>query len=187
MTNTFRKIYKKTGNSGSSSDYQLVGNVGVDGVELDIMKGASSSTDGEIGLIPRPIKGQDKYLLQGNGTWKHPYTALNEIGLIGPVLFFPDYENRFAIISKEGGTYEIEYYGYIQLHGRNGSGTSGNSLMRCYINDVQIVEFTGPPNPYRYYQSGLFPVSPGDQISLQGGTWSESNNVYFIPLKSYNV
>ena len=42
MANTFRKVYRKTGNSGSASDYQLVGNVGVDGVELDIMKGATS-------------------------------------------------------------------------------------------------------------------------------------------------
>ena len=83
MANTFRKIYKKTGNSGSSSDYQLVGNVGVDGVELDIMKGASSSTDGEIGLIPKPIKGQDKYLLQGNGTWNSPENILKATSLIG--------------------------------------------------------------------------------------------------------
>ena len=57
LANTFRKIYKKTGNSGSSSDYQLVGNIGVNGVELDIMKGASSSTDGELGLVPKPTKG----------------------------------------------------------------------------------------------------------------------------------
>ena len=53
LANTFRKIYKKTGSSGTSSDYQLVGNVGVNGVELDIMQGASSSVDGEIGLVPK--------------------------------------------------------------------------------------------------------------------------------------
>ena len=47
MANTFRKVYKKTGNSGSSSDYQLVGNIGVNGVELDIMKGAASSSAGD--------------------------------------------------------------------------------------------------------------------------------------------
>ena len=69
MANTFRKVYKKTGNSGTSSDYQLVGNVGVDGVELDIMKGATSSTDGELGLVPKPTKGQEDYILSGNGIW----------------------------------------------------------------------------------------------------------------------
>ena len=69
MTNTFRKIYKKTGNSGSSSDYQLVGNVGVNGVELDIMKGASSSTDGEIGLVPKPSKDDYNFFLKANGIW----------------------------------------------------------------------------------------------------------------------
>ena len=44
MANTFRKVYKKTGNSGSAADYQLVGNIGVNGVELDIMKGISPKT-----------------------------------------------------------------------------------------------------------------------------------------------
>ena len=76
MANTFRKIYKKTGNSGSSSDYQLVGNVGVNGVELDIMKGATSGADGEIGLVPKPVMGQESgYVLAGNGT----FSSLNEM------------------------------------------------------------------------------------------------------------
>ena len=69
MANTFRKIYKKTGNSGSASDYQLVGNVGVDGVELDIMKGATSSADGEIGLVPKPTSSDIKMVLKSDGTW----------------------------------------------------------------------------------------------------------------------
>ena len=54
MANTFRKIYKKTGSTGTSADYTLVGNVGVDGVELDIMKGATLDSEGEIGLVPKP-------------------------------------------------------------------------------------------------------------------------------------
>ena len=70
MANTFRKIYKKTGNSGTSSDYQLVGNIGVNGVELDIMKGASSSTDGELGLVPKPSAGSSERYLSANGTFK---------------------------------------------------------------------------------------------------------------------
>ena len=72
MANTFRKIYKKTGNSGTSSDYQLVGNIGVNGVELDIMKGASSSADGEIGLVPKPTMGTANRYLRCDGTWSVP-------------------------------------------------------------------------------------------------------------------
>ena len=64
MANTFRKVYKKTGNSGTSSDYQLVGNIGVNGVELDIMKGATSSADGEIGLVPKPTSSDIKMVLK---------------------------------------------------------------------------------------------------------------------------
>ena len=69
MANTFRKIYKRTGSSGTVADYQLVGNVGVDGVELDIMKGASSSTDGELGLVPKPTKEKYNFVLKANGIW----------------------------------------------------------------------------------------------------------------------
>ena len=54
LANTFCKIYKKTGSTGTSADYTLVGNVGVDGVELDIMKGATLDSEGEIGLVPKP-------------------------------------------------------------------------------------------------------------------------------------
>ena len=72
MANTFRKIYKKTGSSGTSSDYQLVGNVGVNGVELDIMKGSSSSAAGEIGLVPKPAAGSSNRYLRCDGTWSVP-------------------------------------------------------------------------------------------------------------------
>ena len=83
MTNTFRKIYKKTGNSGSSSDYQLVGNVGVNGVELDIMKGASSSVDGEIGLVPKPTMGTANRYLRCDGTWTVPPNTVSTLSSLG--------------------------------------------------------------------------------------------------------
>lgn len=58
MANTFRKIYKKIGNSGSDADYELIANVGVNGIDLDIMQGATAEADGEIGLVPKPTSGQ---------------------------------------------------------------------------------------------------------------------------------
>ena len=85
MANTFRKVYKKTGNSGSAADYQLVGNIGVNGVELDIMKGATSSVDGEIGLVPKPTKGQENFILTGNGSFKDITDVLNTAGWNKPV------------------------------------------------------------------------------------------------------
>ena len=70
LANTFRKIYKKTGNAGTSADYTLVGNIGVNGVELDIMKGASEEADGELGLVPKPTAGSEERYLSANGTFK---------------------------------------------------------------------------------------------------------------------
>lgn len=70
MANTFRKVYKKTGNNGNESDYQLIANVGVNGVDLDIMKGASTLTAGEIGLVPKASIGKSNRYLSSDGTWK---------------------------------------------------------------------------------------------------------------------
>jgi len=69
---TFNKIYKKVANNGNDADYQVVGQVGVNGVPLDIMSGASSSADGEIGLVPKPTKGNQNKYLRADGTWQTP-------------------------------------------------------------------------------------------------------------------
>lgn len=34
----FNKVYKKVANNGNDSDYQLVGQLGVDGTPLDVYK-----------------------------------------------------------------------------------------------------------------------------------------------------
>ena len=72
VANTFRKIYKKTGNSGSDADYELIANVGVNGIDLDIMKGATTKADGEIGLVPKPSAGTINRYLRCDGTWAVP-------------------------------------------------------------------------------------------------------------------
>ena len=69
---TFNKIYKKIANNGNSNDYQEVGTVGIYGVPLDIMKGASSSVDGEVGLVPKPTAGDNNRYLRADGTWQTP-------------------------------------------------------------------------------------------------------------------
>lgn len=69
---TFTKIYKKVANNGNDADYQIAGQVGVNGVPLDIMIGASSSADGEIGLVPKPIAGNQNKYLRADGTWQTP-------------------------------------------------------------------------------------------------------------------
>ena len=72
VANTFRKIYKKTGNSGSDADYELIANVGVNGIDLDLMKGATTELDGEIGLVPKPSAGTINRYLRCDGTWAVP-------------------------------------------------------------------------------------------------------------------
>jgi len=69
MANTFRKVYKKSYTPGGNVTYEMVRTVGVNGVELDIMKGCTHINDGEIGLVPKPEAGQEDTYLRGDGTW----------------------------------------------------------------------------------------------------------------------
>ena len=83
MANTFRKVYKKTGNNGNDSDYELIANVGVNGVDLDIMKGATSSAAGEIGLVPKPAAGASNRYLRCDGTWAVPPDTVSTLSSLG--------------------------------------------------------------------------------------------------------
>ena len=40
------------------------------------MQGATSEADGEGGLVPKPVRGQQNLYLQGNGTWSDPTTSV---------------------------------------------------------------------------------------------------------------
>lgn len=69
MANTFRKLQKRIENKDGSYTYEPLSYVGIDNIPLDIMKGASSSSDGEFGLVPKPNKGDENKVLKGDGTW----------------------------------------------------------------------------------------------------------------------
>lgn len=69
MANTFRKLQKRIENKDGSYTYEPLSYVGIDDIPLDIMRGAGKIEDGEIGLVPKPTKGQEDYYLKGNGQW----------------------------------------------------------------------------------------------------------------------
>lgn len=124
VANTFRKIYKKTGNSGSSSDYQLVGNVGVDGVELDIMKGASSENDGEIGLITKPLTGQQDYILTGSGNWISPNDFLNKTDL------------STRVVKKIYTNITTDQFGFFNIAELSTDMRNGYTVIQAYVKDA---------------------------------------------------
>ena len=131
MANTFRKVYKKTGNSGTSSDYQLIANVGVNGVDLDIMKGATSSVDGELGLVPKPTKGQENYVLTGGGTFDS----------IGNILSNANYDNYNKCVHRSGTGCEVrfdDHWVVIFINARVPSGTTSLS----YLQTIILPEYT---------------------------------------------
>ena len=131
MANTFRKIYKKTGNSGNDSDYQLIANVGVNGVDLDIMKGATSSVDGELGLVPKPTRGQENFILTGGGTFDS----------IGNILSNANYDNYNKCVYRTGTGCDVrfdDHWVVIFINARVPSGTTSSS----YLQTIILPEYT---------------------------------------------
>ena len=82
MADIINKFYKKIANNGNDSDYELVGTIGVDGVELAVLQGCSASANGQQGLVPAPVSGYQNRILTGDATWKTINTLLSNSGLI---------------------------------------------------------------------------------------------------------
>lgn len=72
MANTFRKLQKRIENKDGSYTYEPLSYVGIDNIPLDIMKGVTSSSDGVIGLVPKPSKGNTNRYLRADGIWATP-------------------------------------------------------------------------------------------------------------------
>ena len=82
MADIINKFYRKIANNGNDSDYELVGTIGVDGVELAILRGCSADASGQQGLVPAPASGYQDRILTGDAAWKTINTLLSNSGLI---------------------------------------------------------------------------------------------------------
>ena len=160
LTNTFRKIYKKTGNSGTSGDYQLVGNVGVNGVELDIMKGATSSSNGEIGLVPKPTSGQENYILTGDGLWKNIDTLLSSSDKIDNLNNEITYKIKWKDVRFETDAYG--QYNFMSLVDDENS-----SLLSVHL-DGGYGAFIISGNNVRIFKVSQLPLEFASSVELHG-------------------
>ena len=143
MANTFRKIYKKTGNAGTSADYTLVGNIGVNGVELNIMKGASEEADGELGLVPKPVAGNINRYLASDGTWKTISYCNSDDDATPKSLPFNQHTRLTELTIEEPGIYIIFFRAVVtRIIGAN----VGNQLNACLIQTQLHVENEGDAN-----------------------------------------
>lgn len=84
----FNKVYKKIANNGNSSDYALVGQIGVNGTPLAEYKYNGSSGVGTFGLVPSLNTNGDEYFLTGE-SWK-PFRGFEE-------WMTQDYEQLYAV------------------------------------------------------------------------------------------
>ena len=82
MADIINKFYRKIANNGNDSDYELIGTIGVNGIELAVLRGCSASTNGQQGLVPAPASGYQNRILTGDATWKTVNTLLSNSGMI---------------------------------------------------------------------------------------------------------
>ena len=191
MANTFRKIYKKTGNSGSDADYELIANVGVNGVDLDIMKGASSSTDGELGLVPKPTKEKYKFFLRASGIWDCIYpigSIYLSINNINPSEYFGgtwvswgsgrvpvgvSSDTNFNTVEKTGGS---STHSHTISVANKAAFTSGSTTLS--INQIPSHKHTGSTgvgqtNSMRVVSAAGGSVVPNHSVGYSGGSYAD--------------
>ena len=90
MPTTFRRLNRKVKDESGEEKFELLATVGVDNIELDVMKGATSEIDGVIGLVPAPEKGNSNRYLRSDGTWAEPASDLPSAGSGGSGLMTPE-------------------------------------------------------------------------------------------------
>ena len=73
MASTFDKIYKRTKREDEKNrTYTVAAKIGKENVPLKVFSGATSTEDGDLGLVP-PASSNDIYkFLRGDGTWSAP-------------------------------------------------------------------------------------------------------------------
>ena len=82
MADIINKFYRKIANNGNDNDYELVGTIGVNGIELAVLQGCSADASGQQGLVPAPAAGYQNRILTGDAAWKTINTLLSNSGLI---------------------------------------------------------------------------------------------------------
>ena len=82
MADIINKFYRKIVNNGNDNDYELVGTIGVNGIELAVLQGCSADASGQQGLVPAPAAGYQNRILTGDAAWKTINTLLSNSGLI---------------------------------------------------------------------------------------------------------
>ena len=82
MADIINKFYRKIANNGNDSDYELIGTIGVNGIELAVMQGSTGDSAGQQGLVPAPASGYQNRILTGDATWKTINTLLSNSGMI---------------------------------------------------------------------------------------------------------
>ena len=82
MADIINKFYRKIANNGNDGDYELIGTIGINGIELAVLQGCSASANGQQGLVPAPAPGYQNRILTGDATWKTINTLLSNSGLI---------------------------------------------------------------------------------------------------------
>ena len=94
------------------------------------MKGATSSTDGASGLVPKPLKTQQEYFLRGDGVWTN---RIIEFGYIGSVSIGSDYSNATGWFRIVKSRYARSSPSVFRLILRRGY---GHAVPEAYVFDV---------------------------------------------------
>jgi hypothetical protein len=132
--------------------------------------GATSAADGAIGYIPKPLAGQEKYVLTGAGTW----TKLG-LGITG---------EKWNDLSgtRMAGVLYTNTYPYPIVVSLTATTGSANGYLLLHVGGVEAVMVTSydPSNPNARYNTLSAIVPPGSTyvLTLAGGDsslnrWSE--------------
>ena len=136
MSTVINKFYRKIANNGNDGDYELVGEIGVEGVPLNIMQGATSSADGKLGLVPSPNITNYYHILRGNGRWDSLTSLLSYYNYIEPESITLRGENEDTLQFSLSSGYDLIDFAFISISfykDKRSTGDNENEMVRNFL------------------------------------------------------
>ena len=141
------------------------------------MTGATASTDGAHGLVPKPEAGDENKFLQGSGIWAN--VVIPPQSYVGMVIHSTTLDTEAKVIAQYGGTTWIQHSGYF-LRGASSGVTANSATKTGGSDDAVVVKHTHTQSAHSHSPAngtnfGVYGAQGTNQFFYQGGTSNNGN------------
>lgn len=141
------------------------------------MTGATANADGEHGLVPQPLMGDEIKFLRGDGTWAS--VVIPPQSHVGMIIHSTTLDTEAKVIAQYGGNTWVQHSGYF-LRGASSGVTANSATKTGGSDDAVVVAHTHTQSAHSHSPAngtnfGVYGAQGTNQFFFQGGTNNNGN------------